>query len=88
MTKQELQNQQAQVAAQLIATDRQLKVLNEQYDALTNALAGVGIGEAEASKVEPGVEPEVEPGDSYRSKRVKGADGAFTKQKTPPASVN
>ena len=84
MNKQELQNQQAQVAGQLIATERQLKVLNEQYDALTNALAGVGIGEAEAVVVEPEVEPE----DSYRAKRVKGADGAFTKQKTPPASVN
>jgi len=46
MNKQELQTQQAQVASQLIATERQLKVLNEQYDAMANALTRISISEA------------------------------------------
>ena len=46
MTKTELEAQQAQVAIQLISTERQLKAITEQYDAFTNAIQGYALGES------------------------------------------
>jgi hypothetical protein len=63
-----LQQQQVGFSAQVVATTRQLKTLNDNYDAVSNAIVGVELGmklaaeqRAAEPKVEPEVEPEVEP---------------------------
>ena len=61
MTKAELEAQQAQVAIQLIATERQLKSIIEQYDAFTNAIQGYALSEASfKSELDQIVDPEQE----------------------------
>jgi len=59
-----LQQQQAHLNGQVVATTRQLKVSSESLDAVCNAIAGIEIGlalAAEQRAAEPVVEPEVGP---------------------------